>query len=93
MELCNEKSVCSDDVLLFYNNLIDVNCENVEKVTVNCLIPLKFDDLLIKVWELRMKIASTDLKSRFFFCIKETKSNIKLTKNFFSFHLSSRRTK
>lgn len=33
---CNETSVCSfDGVLLCYNNLIDVNCENVKKVTVN----------------------------------------------------------
>lgn len=31
---CNEASVCVDRVLLYYN-LIEVNCENVEKVTVN----------------------------------------------------------
>lgn len=33
---CNEMSVCSGDgVLLCYSNLIDFNCEKVQKVAVN----------------------------------------------------------
>lgn len=54
MERCNEMNVCSDDVLLCYNNLIEVNCENVEKVTVNYLIAFKFywfkfNDIVLKL--------------------------------------------
>lgn len=66
----NETVECDDyddDVLLYYNKLIEVNCENVKKVTVNYMESegLHVDNWLEEIeceteanWEIEMKFFS-----------------------------------
>lgn len=57
---CNETIVCGvgddHDVLLYYNNLIDVNCKNVEKVAVNYTLDFLFDIYSMTIEEANLRI-------------------------------------